>query len=407
MNALTIKKSTAAYVFCAVLACLTLAIGGGLLGLAKFDLIQKLVLLAFAILAIALFGTTVSGLLPLVGFVGVVSISLIMAWLGAASPDFVLFFMSLASMCTGLIFYATRMPNFLIQGIARTIMILPLLSVAMAILLFPITGRAPWATEYTGAYRLGGALPPAHLAMLCVAALMMYSFRMSIQAHEVRKPILAPLVIFLILLATGTRGALLAGVVVMLPHLRLPREKRMFLFMGLLLLPLTYVFYAGIENLFSRTGQQVDYENVNLSGRTVAWQFFLEKSKENFYFGKGLGAVTTLTANEKHANLSFFIVPHNEYIRFLVDIGSVGLALLVVGLFVFFADIGRRLGKGMRSAFYGVVGAFFLYSFVDNTFGTPQFFVVFLLLLRCVQAMACESTSSDIQNKGRVWSLSR
>lgn len=68
---------------------------------------------------------------------------------------------------------------------------------------------------------------------------------------------------------------------------------------------------------------------VNSNGRLGAWAEFLNllASPTDWLFGRGTGAAMEFGT----ANLPFFSHPHNEYIRYLVDLGMLGIVLLAVG----------------------------------------------------------------------------
>jgi O-antigen ligase len=283
-------------------------------------------------------------------------------------------------MSTGLIFYSSNLPRKLISRIANVIIALPIISVFASIALFPISGKAPWSIEYTGAYRLTGYLPPAHLAMLCVAAIMICSFKMSEGTQKMGYLTLGTLL--LILLATGTRGALIAGITAAIPQIKIPRTLNSLLITFILTIPIGLVGGKALDNILFRNTQQTDYEQINLSGRSTAWAFFLEKSGDAFYFGKGLGAVTKVTKDETQHNLHFFVTPHNEYLRFLYDIGLVGLLLLITGSVIFYLKIKNKLPENEKNAFLAIALSFAIYSGIDNTFGTPQFLIPFFLILK-------------------------
>ena len=341
---------------------------------------QKATLLVLAIASLLAFKISKRDSAPLLFFVSTTSIALLISIASGESPDTLLFFTSLTSMSTGLIFYSSNLPRKLISRIANVIIALPIISVFASIALFPISGKAPWSIEYTGAYRLTGYLPPAHLAMLCVAAIMICSFKMSEGTQKMGYLTLGTLL--LILLATGTRGALIAGITAAIPQIKIPRTLNSLLITFILTIPIGLVGGKALDNILSRNTQQTDYEQINLSGRSTAWAFFLEKSGDAFYFGKGLGAVTKVTKDETQHNLHFFVTPHNEYLRFLYDIGLVGLLLLITGSVIFYLKIKNKLPENEKNAFLAIALSFAIYSGIDNTFGTPQFLIPFFLILK-------------------------
>lgn len=100
-------------------------------------------------------------------------------------------------------------------------------------------------------------------------------------------------------------------------------------------------------------------ESKGLSGRDVAWNYFIGKANEYPIFGRGLGS--TLVANDGSI-FSGFVVPHNEYIRFYYDGGLVGAILLFLSLLLVFRSVYFRLGGMIRLYFAGMIIGFLTYS---------------------------------------------
>ena len=81
---------------------------------------------------------------------------------------------------------------------------------------------------------------------------------------------------------------------------------------------------------------------VNSNGRLGAWAEFLNllNSPTAWVFGRGTGAAMEFGT----ANLDFFSHPHNEYIRYLVDLGALGLILLASGCVLVLVTLLRSQG---------------------------------------------------------------
>jgi O-antigen ligase len=67
-----------------------------------------------------------------------------------------------------------------------------------------------------------------------------------------------------------------------------------------------------------------------LDTRLYRWKTLLPQWERSPVFGRGIG--TTTTTNSTAANRLNFLLPHNEYLRYLVETGVVGLAILLTGL---------------------------------------------------------------------------
>jgi O-antigen ligase len=67
-----------------------------------------------------------------------------------------------------------------------------------------------------------------------------------------------------------------------------------------------------------------------LDVRLYRWKTLLPEWEGSPVYGRGLG--TTTTAESTATNRLNFLLPHNEYLRYLVETGVVGLAILIAGL---------------------------------------------------------------------------
>lgn len=365
------------------------------IGIPGAGLVQKAFLLITALGLIFIFGAKKTGLTPLISFSLISVFSFAASALSGSEPNLSLFATSFAGMSIGLFIYAAKIPIRYAIDIYRSITLLPYTALIIATLLYPVTSKSIWANEYTGAIRLAGLLPPAHLAMLCVASLMIQSI--AISYGRLNKPLLATT--FLILLGTGTRGAFIAGAICMLPHIKLPKSRGALIASAALISGSIPFIYAGLSNLANRSITSSSTEELNMSGRSAAWTFFLEKVEINPFFGQGLGAVTNLTKDETYSNLSFFVVPHNEYIRFLVDFGIVGTAAVIIGLILWFFRINSKLQPNQKKTLRAIFFSLAIYSFIDNTFSTPQFTVLFLLILKYLNLIRPEGVFSNGKQK--------
>jgi O-antigen ligase len=80
--------------------------------------------------------------------------------------------------------------------------------------------------------------------------------------------------------------------------------------------------------------------NSTLDTRLFRWKTLLPEWERSPVFGRGLG--TTTTAESTSANRLNFLLPHNEYIRYLVETGVVGIAILLAGLALLLRSLIRR-----------------------------------------------------------------
>jgi len=228
-----------------------------------------------------------------------------------------------------------------------------------------------FSAEFTGVPRLQGANIAAHLAMLAFigTACALYEICRNASGRAGGRYALA-LINFVILVATGTRGPLLAMAPIVLAFLAAAFRRA--LRRGVLhAVPLLLLGGGGAAALWLQLDNyRLRQSEKGLSGRDTAWNFFWEKANELPVFGRGLGAV--LEANDGTL-YSGFTVPHNEYLRFYYDGGLVGLLVMLAAFVLVYAAIARRLAGAEKWTFRAFMLGVCIYSFTDNTLSTIQF----------------------------------
>ena len=80
--------------------------------------------------------------------------------------------------------------------------------------------------------------------------------------------------------------------------------------------------------------------NSSFAWRLYKWQSLLSEWERSPLYGQGLG--TTVTSEATTANRLSGKVPHNEYLRYLVETGIVGLAILLWGLGILIRTLLRK-----------------------------------------------------------------
>lgn len=78
----------------------------------------------------------------------------------------------------------------------------------------------------------------------------------------------------------------------------------------------------------------------SLNTRLYRWKTLLPAWERSPLFGRGLG--TTTTAESTSANRLNSLLPHNEYIRYLVETGIVGLAILLAAVVILLRGLVRK-----------------------------------------------------------------
>jgi O-antigen ligase len=85
--------------------------------------------------------------------------------------------------------------------------------------------------------------------------------------------------------------------------------------------------------------------NTSLAERIYKWQTLIPEWEQSPFVGHGLG--TTLTTEGKFEDAATGLVPHNEYLRYLVETGVIGLMSLICAVVLLI----RRLAQRRRGAF--------------------------------------------------------
>lgn len=234
--------------------------------------------------------------------------------------------------------------------------------------------------ETLGTYRLQGlAGIAADLALLAFAGL-------AVALHEWARrgrswAGLACWLNLVILLFTGTRMALSAGLILVLlygwraPGLRARlRASSRGLRTSLGLALLCAGAYAPIlyRRLFSGQGG-----TIGLSGRDEIWAFFWHEFLESPLFGRGLGAGFAAGGDLLNYPLP---LPHNEYLHLLVLGGLFGAACCLVAIGLWWRELRARLASEDHPLLDALLPALLVYAFTENILSLPSGLGVFAYL---------------------------
>jgi O-antigen ligase len=233
--------------------------------------------------------------------------------------------------------------------------------------------------EYTGVDRLQGAVIPAHMAMLGFVAVVAACW---LRAQGARHALLAAVASLGICLASGTRGATAAALIVVSFTLlsgRVGIGRRI----GML------VATAGVLALFLpmliQRSEGATGEVINSSGRFDAWQFWIDRAELAPWFGQGIGASFRLTDFVRPTSvLADFVVPHNMYLQLWLDLGYVGCATVAVGFVIAWRWVRRNAAPGSGPVLAGLLVGVLVYAVVDNVLVTPQLTVPLAVLLGAI-----------------------
>jgi O-antigen ligase len=128
------------------------------------------------------------------------------------------------------------------------------------------------------------------------------------------------------------------------------------------------------ESSTSVTAAERGETTSTLDTRLYRWKTLLPEWESSPIFGRGLG--TTTTTESTAANPLNYLLPHNEYLRYLVETGVLGLAILLGGLTILIRDLFRKrrapgtLGGGTFNApslALAIIAGCLVNSLADNT----------------------------------------
>lgn len=378
------KFSNLNFFWLSLLFCGLFGVTGQFVGNETVTFVQKFLLLIIIFAALFLFGVVKQRLFPLFFFTVAVFFSALGAFFLETWIDYKLLVISYLSLAMPFLLFSVNFSKANIICLAKIVVFLPLLCVGVGLLFVPF-GIEPWVIEFSGAFRLRGAAIPPHLAMLCVVAVFVHVYFL-FRNIRFKYDFSILLLNFVVLYLTATRGALIASILALLPlakiYLSNKNRYRELFFLAMILFSFLFAYF-GYDNFMLRNAESSGEEPFNLSGRAIAWEYFMHIIEINPWFGTGLGSVTLMTQFEIESNLANFVVPHNEYIRFLVDLGGVGMVLIFIPIFSFAIIKIIRIKDVSKVCVFFALFATSIYAASDNLLSTIQFslpFSVYTLL---------------------------
>lgn len=284
-----------------------------------------------------------------------------------------------------------KWPKHKVDNFLLLIGTLPIISSLSGLLL---QGFGLWNTlgyeMASGVIRFRGLNTPAQLAELCFYSLFALIFLYN-NKHD-RKYILIVSLVTLILFATLTRTAIICSFLMLLYLFFVLIKKFLngngiyFFLLLFILLGSGFLSVYFLDSLIERTLGSLNGGEINSSGRELAWNYYLSFTEGYSMWGQGIGATTHIyetLIRGTNTQLVHFLAPHNEYIRYYLEIGIIGsLILLCLLLFLFIKTINfvEKKNVYLSLIFFAM---FFLFSYFDNTLTSIQsvFPLMFILSL--------------------------
>lgn len=176
-----------------------------------------------------------------------------------------------------------------------------------------------------------------------------------------RKHILPVLLIFALVLLSGSRGALLAFAMTFLYHVFLyfrnsKRALWSMLIVTLLVVVVAFVFELVLAQMPESVAVRYSWEYLEAKGTTgrsrmwaYFWNLFTESSIQRMLFGYGYG--TAAIVNELNHK-----VAHNLYLDNLITLGVVGMILQIASQYTVARIFHKRKKYALLGAYIGMIG---------------------------------------------------
>ncbi|MGD0196578.1 MAG: O-antigen ligase family protein [Solirubrobacteraceae bacterium] len=295
---------------------------------------------------------------------------------------------SLATLCIGWVFFATRWDWTTDRIIAKALAWMPLASVAIGAVL-QLAHRLSLASG-SSPPRLEGASLAAWLAALSLAGVA----ACLVLRRRDRWPLAPRLAVIntAILAATLTRGALIALAVMSLPtagrfanHQLRHRGTGSATRIAAASLAVVAVLSVLVPYIAARNANAVSYsatsgsESDISSGRFTAWAVAYSYAKANLAFGRGIGA-GPVVGSEPNSPQGF-LAQHDEYVRMLLEVGVVGGLILLSAMGAALRRAFKEAPLQIRADIAAMALALATYSVTDNTLSAVNIAVPLLLVI--------------------------
>ncbi|SDH19643.1 O-antigen ligase like membrane protein [Vibrio xiamenensis] len=283
-----------------------------------------------------------------------------------------------------------------IRSVSTAYILLPMIMVPISLVLSKVFG---FSLGQPG--RFGAGIASAHYAFITYYAVVLACY------HCLNKDRFSFLLYggsLLLLLLSGSRGPLIAALIpslMLLKFFKRPafRQKLWFLMPVIILVLIKF-----ISAMIARTEMETFNAegSFNLSGRDVAWEYFLAQVQGLNLFGGGLGSTTNITQGVREFNLYLFVAPHNEFIRVFLELGYFGVTLFFLNIFLVFKYIFKHATRQTRWFLILAFLGFMVVTIFDNTFSTIQSYVPLALLLKFILTAEGMKIRNDPKQSNRI-----
>jgi len=290
----------------------------------------------------------------------------------------------------------------------------PFRKVFIAVLLFMgfVSLLMPNASETDNVMRMSGFFVNANMFSLSMMTLL---FLIDEEKDSMATKFSIHAVLVLFLLLSGTSGAILAycgamlfKYVLLLKSTRRYRNKWVLLVFGMILLLMGFMLTTNLfmdvpivkrivnqvymiwhELPLAASGYELDYGNLNnrygTSDCSGLWRIAHWRTCINIVVNANI--VQLLCGHGiASTNLLLYKVPHNDYIRVLIEQGIIGLTLY----FAFFLTVLRRID----SRHWYCIVAFAIYCFSENNIDNLLFMTIFVFFLASAQSKTAQPAAT-------------
>lgn len=357
----------------------------------NFLFINKFLILFSILICIFKYGMKRTTKIPL-GLLGILfCINLIVVFSSETTAySFIDFITAFSTLSIGvLMFYIKWNENDVIKGL-KVLSYLAIINVAIGILMKGFF--------LSSDLRIVSAGMTSHLVFY--SSIGMYAAAVLVERFGKKKYgkfiIINLIITFLSQMRGGTIFSLILFIPIIIPHIKKLKKKT--LVYSVLFSPIIiFIGYLMFGRMISRTlniGADYGVGFLNTSSRFYVWQETLKLSQGNRSMGLGIGYIKTL--DEFFTRLGF-LSPHNEYIKFFVEGGYIGLGILLICFIIIFSIVYKNncFGKSRKGMVRAVIIGFMFYSFTDNTISAIEFWAPFSLCL----SLLYENTNITIESR--------
>jgi exopolysaccharide production protein ExoQ len=140
--------------------------------------------------------------------------------------------------------------------------------------------------------------------------------------------------------------------------------------------------------------------DATLTGRTEIWSVVLNVGPGNILLGRGYGSFWIgHTAEQVWSDLTYhthFTQSHNGYIDIYLELGLIGLFLLVCVIYSYFATLAQSIRENVEYGAYrfSFMVAILIHNLTESSYGRPTHLLWFTFLLNCMY-VPCVARGAD------------